>query len=52
MKRLISILMLLCLLLQGAALAESPADRAAWLEPLQSRVEDEGRSASPALRGI
>lgn len=39
MKRLISMLMLLCLLLQGTALAQTPADQAGWLEPLQGRVE-------------
>lgn len=39
MKKLLAMLMLLCMLLQGAALAETPAAWTAWLEPLQSRLE-------------
>ena len=40
MKRLIAIVMLLCMLLQGAALAETPVCWMEWLAPLQGRLDD------------
>jgi len=40
MKKLIAMLMLLCLLLNGAALAEEPVSWIEWLEPLQGRFDD------------
>lgn len=40
MKKRIAMLMLLCMLMSGMALAETPVSWVEWLEPLQGRLDD------------
>lgn len=40
MKKWMALMLLLCMLVQGAALAETPTSWTAWLAPLQGRLDD------------
>lgn len=40
MKKLIAMLLMLCMLVPGMALAETPVSWTEWLEPLQGRLDD------------